>query len=319
MSLPGSAHRVRRSCLSVPGSQLRFHSSAEESAADQVMFDLEDSVAPSAKAAARDLVVDALRTREYAGKLRAVRVNGCETAWCHEDVIAVIEGAGAAIDTLIIPKVESVDHVHFVAGLVEQLEKKLGLGARIGLELLIETARGVEHVGAIAAASARTEALIFGPGDLAASLHAPELTVGRIDPTHDVDFGYFFLARIAVAARANSLQPIDGPYAEIRDLDGLRTSALRARRFGFDGKWALHPAQVGVLNDVFAPTQEEFDKATAILEAYRTSVSVDQVGAVMFGDEMIDEASRRLASAMVDRGQALGMKARPWYRAGGEP
>lgn len=315
MSLPRSARRVRRSCLSVPGSQERFHAAAERTDADQLMFDLEDSVAPGAKSTARSRVVASLRTRDYGRRIRSVRINACDTPWCHEDVIAVIEGAGDRVETIVVPKVADVDHVHFVDTLIGQLEKKHGLDARIGLELLIESAQGVEHAGEIAAASPRTEALIFGPGDLAASLHAPELTVGRIDRGTDVDFSTYFLARLAVAARANGLQPIDGPYAEIADLDGLRTSARRSRTFGFDGKWALHPKQVAVLNEVFSPSQEEFDKATAILEAYRRSVDVDQVGAVMFGEEMIDEASRRLAASMVERGQALGMEARPWPTA----
>jgi len=306
------APRVRRSCLSVPGSQERFHLKAEQSAADQVFFDLEDSVAPGAKAQARTLVVRALNAYRFDGKVRSVRVNSCETPWCFEDIIAVIEGAGDRVDSLVIPKVEGEDHVHFVATLLDQIERKMALPHPVGLELQIESARGMENIGEIAAASTRAEALIFGPADFMVSLRAPELTVGRINDEYPGDYWHYFLARLVVAARANGLQPIDGPYGQIRDLEGLRTSARRAAMLGFEGKWALHPGQIAVLNEVFAPSQEDFDKACAILAAYEASTGVDQVGALMLGDEMIDEASRKLAAVMVDRGRGLGMKARTW-------
>jgi len=306
--------KARRSCLSVPGSQPRFHAKADQSPADQVFLDLEDSVAPGAKPAARQQVVEALRTYRYANKVRVVRVNACDTRWCYEDIISVVEGAGDRLDCLMIPKVEDVDHVHFVDNLLNQLEWKLGLERRIGLELQIESARGMENINAIAGAS-RAETLIFGPADFSASLKVPELTVGRLKPEYPGDYWHYFLARVVVAARANGLQPIDGPYAQIRDLDGLRTFAERAAMLGFDGKWALNPAQVDVLNEVFAPRQEDFDKAVAILEAYRQATDVAGTGAVMLGDEMIDEASRKMAAVMVERGESFGMTARPWSPA----
>jgi citrate lyase subunit beta/citryl-CoA lyase len=304
--------RARRSCLSVPGSQPRFHAKADQIPTDEIFFDLEDAVAPSAKVAARDQVVEAFRTYAYEGKTRSVRVNACDTRWCFEDIIAVVEGAGDRLDCLTIPKVEDVDHVHFVANLLNQLEAKLGLERRIGLELQIESARGMENINAIAGASNRTETLIFGPGDFSASLHLPDLTVGRIQPDYPGDFWHYFLARVVVAARAHGLQPIDGPYAQVRDADGLRTSAQRAAMLGFDGKWALNPLQVEVVNEVFSPRQEDFDKAVAIIEAYRTATDVNQAGAVMLGDEMIDEASRKMAVIVVERAEAFGMKARSW-------
>jgi citrate lyase subunit beta / citryl-CoA lyase len=304
--------RARRSCLSVPGSKPRFHAKADQVPADQVFLDLEDSVAPGAKVAARGQVVEALRTHRYEGKVRTVRVNACDSKWCFDDIIAVVEGAGERLDCVMIPKVEDVDHVHFVANLLNQLELKHGLERRIGLELQIESARGMENINAIAGASDRAEALIFGPGDFSASLHLPELTVGRIQPDYPGDFWHYFLARVVVAARANGLQPIDGPYAQVRDAEGLRTSAQRAAMLGFDGKWALNPLQVEVVNEVFSPRQEDFDKAVAIVEAYRTATDVDQTGAVMLGDEMIDEASRKMAVIIVERGEAYGMKPRPW-------
>jgi len=304
--------RARRSCLAVPGSNPKFHAKADQSTADQIFLDLEDSVAPGAKVAARAQVVEALRTYRFAGKVRAVRVNACDTQWCFDDIIAVVEGAGDRLDCLVIPKVEDVDHVHFVAHLLNQLEWKHGLERRIGLELQIESARGMENINAIAGASDRAEALIFGPGDFSASLRLPELTVGRLQPDYPGDFWHYFLARVVVAARANGLQPIDGPYAQVRDTEGLRTFAQRAAMLGFDGKWALNPAQVDVLNEVFSPRQEDYDKAVAILDAYQNATDVEQTGAVMLGEEMIDEASRKMAAVVAERGKAFGMTARPW-------
>ena len=304
--------RARRSCLAVPGSNPKFHAKADQSTADQIFLDLEDSVAPGAKVAARAQVVEALRTYRFAGKVRAVRVNACDTKWCFDDIIAVVEGAGDRLDCLVIPKVEDVDHVHFVAHLLNQLEWKHGLERRIGLELQIESARGMENINAIAGASDRAEALIFGPGDFSASLRLPELTVGRLQPDYPGDFWHYFLARVVVAARANGLQPIDGPYAQVRDTEGLRTFAQRAAMLGFDGKWALNPAQVDVLNEVFSPRQEDYDKAVAILDAYQNATDVEQTGAVMLGEEMIDEASRKMAVVVAERGEAFGMTARPW-------
>ncbi len=304
--------RARRSCLSLPANNARFHAKADQSKADEVILDLEDSVAPAAKVEARQHVVDALRKYDFASKVRAVRVNACDTKWCYEDVIAVVDGAGERLDCLILPKVEEVDHVHFIDTLLAQVEMKLGLGRRIGLELQIESARGMENIGAIAGASTRTETLIFGPADLLASLRVPELTVGRLKPEYPGDYWHYFLARVVVAARAHGIQPIDGPYGEVSDLAGLRTFAERSAMLGFDGKWAVNPVQIAVLNEVFTPRQDDFDRATAILDAYHEATDVERTGAVMLGGEMIDEASRKMAAVMVERGRAFGMTARPW-------
>ncbi len=304
--------RARRSCLAVPGSQPRFHAKADQSAADQIFLDLEDSVAPGAKVKAREQVVEALTTYEFAGKIRTVRVNACDTKWCYEDIISVVEGAGDRLDCLMIPKVEDVDQVHFVANLLNQIEWKTGRQRRVGLELQIESARGMENINAIAGASSRSESLIFGPADFSASLRIPELTVGRLKPEYPGDYWHYFHVRMVLAARANGLQPIDGPYAQIRDPEGLRTFAERAAMLGFDGKWALSPAQIDILNEAFAPRQEDYDKAVAILDAYRQATDVEMTGAVMLGEEMIDEASRKMAVVMVERGESFRMKPRPW-------
>jgi citrate lyase subunit beta/citryl-CoA lyase len=300
--------RARRSCLAVPASQPRFHERADQSAADQIFLDLEDSVAPSMKERARAMVVEAFERFRYEGKVRCVRVNAVDTKWCYGDIVAVVEGAGDRIDCLVIPKVEGADHVHFVEHLLNQLEMNRGLTRKIGLELQIETARGLDRASEIAAASERNETLIFGPGDFSASMRLPTLSIGNLRPDYPGDFWHYFMARIVVAARAYGLQAIDGPYVAIKDRDGYRTFAERAAMLGYDGKWALHPSQIEVVNDVFAPKQADFDRAFAILDAYRQATDVDEKGAVMLGDEMIDEASRKLAAVMYERGQAAGMK-----------
>ncbi len=296
----------------MPGSKPRYFANADQSAADELFFDLEDAVAPAHKVQARDQVVEALRTFGFAGKVRSVRVNACETQWCYEDIISLVEGAGDRLDCLMIPKVEDVDHVHFVDNLLNQIEWKLGLRRPIGLELLIKSARGMENINAIAGASHRAETLIFGSGDLSASLRLPELSVGRLKPEYPGDYWHYFMCRVVVAARAHELQPIDGPFGQVHDTEGLRTFAERGAMLGFDGKWAIHPVQIDVLNEAFTPRQEDFDKAIAILDAYRTATDVETTGAVMLRDEMIDEASRKMALIIVERGQAFGMTARPW-------
>jgi citrate lyase subunit beta/citryl-CoA lyase len=269
------------------------------------MFDLEDSVASSAKEEAREQVVQALRTYSYEGKLRAVRVNGVDTRWCADDVRHVVEGAGDRLDCLVLPKVENVDAVHFAHHLLNQLEWKLGLDRRIGLELQIETARGLESSAQIAGASSRNQTLVFGPVDFAASMQLPGSEDGRRYPG---DLWHYFLARMAVAARASGLKAVDGPFVQVRDLDGLRESARRAAALGYDGKWALNPAQAEVLNEVFSPSQADFDRAHRLIEAYHTATDAEGTGAVMLDGEMIDEASRKLAVATLERGAAAGMK-----------
>jgi citrate lyase subunit beta/citryl-CoA lyase len=275
--------------------------------ADEVFMDLEDSVAPGAKEEARGNIVQALKEGDWTGKTVVVRVNGVDTKWCYRDVIEVVENAHQFLDCLMIPKVEQARDVTFVDDLLRMIEGTLGLEKRIGLELQIETATGITNIDAIATASDRAETLIFGPADMSASLGLPTVTAGLPMPGYPGDHWHFILSRILVAARNAGLQAIDGPYLVIKDLDGFREMAMRARALGYDGKWALHPGQIDVLNEVFTPTQEEFDKAEAILEAYRHATDVQLAGAVMFGTEMIDEASRKMAEQLAWRGRAAGM------------
>jgi citrate lyase subunit beta / citryl-CoA lyase len=299
-----------RSCLSLPGSRPRFHERADTSAADMVMFDLEDSVAPDAKEQAREQVVEALRTYRYAGKVVGVRVNGVDTRWCAEDIRHLVEGAGDRLDCVVLPKVEDVDVVHFAHHLLNQLEWGLGLKRSLWLELQIESARGLENCARSAAASPRNQALIFGPIDFAADMRLAGAGSGEFPREYPGDLWHYFLARIAVAARASGLRAIDGPFAQVRDMKGLRESAQRAAMLGFDGKWVLNPAQAEVVNQVFSPTQDQFDRAHQIVEVYRRATETEGTGAVMLGEEMIDEASRKLALATLERGRAAGMTPR---------
>jgi len=301
--------RARRSCLSVPGSSPKFLAKAAGLPADEVFFDLEDSVAPLEKEAARGNIVEALKNNTYQAPTKVVRVNGVYTKWCAKDLIEVVEGAAEHIDCIMIPKVETAGDVAFVDNMLRMIEENMGLEKRIGLEVQIETALGLRNINEIADASDRIEDLILGPADMSASLGLPTVTAGAPIPGYEnLDHWHYVLMHINIAARSRNMQIIDGPYLLIRDLDGFRDAAMRARALGYDGKWALHPDQVAVLNEVFTPTQEEYDKAEAILEHYRHVTEVERKGAVMFGKEMIDEASRKMAEQVSARGLAAGMQ-----------
>ena len=300
--------RARRACLAVPGSEQRFHAKAEEIAADEIVFDLEDGVAPGAKLAARDAVVKALRDHAYTGKTKVVRVNAIDSEWYADDLVAIVGEAGDRVDCLMIPKAEFVEEIRGIDDALTQLERKHNLERRIGLELQIESARGMDRVSEIAAASARTDTLVLGPGDLAASLRMPELTIGGMSD-YPGDLWHFFLARIVVAARAYGLQPIDGPYGDVKDANGLRESARRSAKLGCDGKWAIHPSQVEVINKAFTPAQADVDRAAAILDAYARAAE-RRTGAVLLGSEMIDEASRKMAEVVMERAALFGLTPR---------
>ena len=308
MTAASGRARLRRSCLAVPGSSERMLAKAATLPADMVFLDLEDAVSPLEKTdETRAKVVQALREHEWVAPTRVVRVNGVATRWCYRDVAYVVEHAGEVLDCVMLPKVESASHVHFADHLLAQLEADLGLGRRIGLELQIESPRGLVAIEEIAAASDRTEALIFGPGDFAASLGVPQLSVGAVEPGYPGDQWHYVLMRIVTTARAYGLQAIDGPYAAIRDADGLREVARRSHLLGFDGKWALHPDQVAICNEVYTPTAEQVERAERILAAYASATDDDRLGAVLFEGEMIDEASRKMAEQTAARGRAAGL------------
>ncbi len=303
--------RSRRSCLAVPGSSPKMLDKAQSLPADQVFLDLEDAVAPLAKVDARKNVVAALTGGDWGGKTRVVRVNDWTTSWTYGDVISVVEGAGADLDCLMLPKVQSAEHVVALDLLLTQVERSMGHEVgRIGIEAQIENALGLVNVDAIAAASPRVETIIFGPADFMASLNMRSLVVGEQPVGYDVGDAYhYILMRILMAARAHDKQAIDGPYLQIRDLDGFRRVAGRSAALGFDGKWVLHPGQIDAANEVFSPAQDDYDHAELILDAYAwyTSDEGGRLGAVMLGDEMIDEASRKMALVVAAKGRAAGM------------
>jgi citrate lyase subunit beta / citryl-CoA lyase len=276
--------------------------------ADEVFMDLEDSVAPAEKVPARKNVIAALKDNDFGNKTVVLRINGVYTDWCYMDIIRIVEEVGQHIDCIMIPKVQWASDVTFVADLLRMIEGNIGFPNRIGLEAQIENAQGLTNIDEIAAASDRLETLIFGPGDMAAAMGMPHSTVGQIVREYPGDHWHWILMRILVAARNQNLQAIDGPFAAIRDLDGFREIAVRSRQLGYDGKWALHPDQITILNEVFTPSQEEYDRAEDIIEAYQKATEDQKTGAVLFGDEMIDEASRKMAAVHAAQGRAAGLK-----------
>jgi len=303
--------RPRRSCLAVPGSNPRFLEKAKSLAADQVFLDLEDAVAPLVKPAARKNIVAALNEGGWGNRIRVVRVNDITTHWTYRDVIEVVEGAGANLDCIMLPKTQNAAQVQWLDLLLTQIEKTMGFEVGgIGIEAQIENAQGLIAIDAIAAASPRVETLIFGPADFMASINMRSLVVGEQPPGYDVGDAYHhILMSILMAARAHDLQAIDGPYLQIRDVDGFRRVAGRSAALGFDGKWVLHPGQIDAANEIYAPTQEDFDHAELILNAYpwSTSEAGGAKGSAMLGDEMIDEASRKMALVVAAKGRAAGL------------
>ncbi|NIL74194.1 CoA ester lyase [Rhodococcus sp. B10] len=310
MSSPESG-RSRRSVLAVPGSSAKMIEKAKGLPADEIFLDLEDAVAPIAKAEARGRIVDALNSDGWGNQIKVVRVNDWTTPWTHLDVVGVVSGAGANLDAVLLPKVETASHVQALDLLLTQVEKNAGLevGA-IGIEPQIESATSLRNIDEIATASPRVQTLVFGPADMMASVNMRTLVVGEQPEGYDTGDAYHhILMTILLAARTHGLQAIDGPYLQIRDLDAFRRAAGRTAGLGFDGKWVLHPTQIDAANEIFSPRQADFDKAEEILEAYEysTSDAGGARGAVMLGDEMIDEASRKMALVVSAKGRAAGM------------
>ena len=287
-------------------------SKAKGLAVDQVFLDLEDACAPLEKPAARKNIVAALNEGGWEDKTRVVRVNDLSTQWAYRDVIEVVEGAGPNLDCVMLPKVQSAAHVIWLDTLLTQIELANGYEVgRLGIEAQIEDPRGLVNIDEISRASPRLETLIFGPADFMASSKMRGFEVGDQPPGYDVgDAFHYPLARILMAARSQGLQAIDGPYVRIRDDTGYRKVASRSAALGYDGKWVLHPGQVEAANEIFSPRQTDYDDAENTLDAYAYATSADggAVGAVMLGDQMIDEASRKMALVTALQGRAVGMK-----------
>jgi citrate lyase subunit beta/citryl-CoA lyase len=303
-----SRHLPRRSCHSVPGSSDKFLAKAPTLPADMFFLDLEDAVAPLEKEAARPKVVAAVQDLNWGDAVLCVRVNAWDTKWTYLDVIEVVGGAGPRLDEIMLPKVQNAAQVVALDLLLTQVEAHSDLPAgHIGIEAQIETAQGLINVEEICAASPRLETVILGPVDFSASMGMPSLSGGLLIPEYPGDYFHYVFMKILMAGRANGLQVIDGPYVKVRDPDGFREYASHSQILGYDGKWSLHPDQIGILNEVFSPTQAQFDRAWEVLDAYLDATEGERKGAVMLGDEMIDEASRKVAVTLVARGERAGM------------
>lgn len=289
----------RRSCLAVPGSSPKMLAKADGLACDQVFLDLEDAVAAAEKPAAREHVIEALRSHAYEGKVRTVRINDVTSPWAVRDIVEVVTRAGDRLDCLMIPKVEGADHLHFVDHLLHGLEPEVDRQRPVGLEILIETARGAVAIADVVAASDRIEALIFGVGDYQVSMGIPRFDLGVPDPGYPGVQWHWVMSALANHARARGIQAIDGPYVALHDDAGYLESARRGKALGFAGKWCIHPSQIPLAHEAYAPTAEELDTARGVLDAYARAAE-QGVGAAVFDGLMIDEASRKLAVDMLE-------------------
>ena len=297
---------LRRSQLATPGSDTRMMEKASQSSADEVFLDLEDSVAPSEKPAARQPLIEAANEYDWSGKVLSYRINGIDTKWWYEDIIEVVSAAGDAIDDIIIPKVKGTSDIHTVENLLTQVEVNAGLEVgKIGLEPQIEDGLGMNNVDEIAHASNRLDSIIFGPGDYSAAMGTPGLTIGQF-PEYPGHYWHYALSRCNHAAKSAGLPCIDGPYATIEDEEGFRQSCLNASLLGCDGKWAIHPAQIDIANEVFAPDPETANKAKRIVDAYAKAMDAGK-GAVSVDGEMVDEATNKMAQEIVAQAEAAGI------------
>jgi malyl-CoA/(S)-citramalyl-CoA lyase len=307
--------RPHRSELAVPGTNVRAMTKAPTLGADIVFLDLEDAVAPDDKEQARANVIEALLGQDWTGCAVSVRVNGLDTHWCYRDVVEVVEQAGDMLDTVLVPKVGSPSDVEFVATLLDQIEQRNGWPAgRIGIHILIETAKGMANVEAISHARPdRLEAMVFGVADYAASVRARTTNIGGANPDYamltdadasgdrDLHWGdqwHFGISRMVAACRAEGLRPIDGPFGDFEDAEGFRAAARRAAALGCEGKWAIHPSQVALANQVFTPSEAEVERARRILEAMEQAAKEGK-GAVALDGRLIDAASIRMAEQLI--------------------
>jgi citrate lyase subunit beta/citryl-CoA lyase len=300
-----SAPRARRSELATPASSEKMCVKSAASGADLVFLDLEDACAPLAKEGARSIAAAALTQQDWGRTVRAVRVNGPDTQWCHDDIIEVVTRARESLDVIIVPKARTARDVWWVDVLLTQLERKLGMTKRIRLEVLIEEAEGLHNALEIARASDRLEAIIFGAGDLSASLKAR--VDGNFDPLGDYpgDFWHFARVQVLAAARAAGIDAIDAPFPAYQDPEGYRRSATHASLLGFDGKWCIHPGQIPIANLVFSPTAAEVADAREAIEAYRSS-EADGVGAIGRDGRLVDAAHMRLAENTLYKASLAG-------------
>jgi citrate lyase subunit beta/citryl-CoA lyase len=311
---PLRRQRLQRSELAVPGSNPGMIEKAAESAADYVFLDIEDAVAPPEKAAARRNIIQALNDIDWAarGKTVSVRINGLDTHYMYRDVVDVMEQAGDRVHTLLVPKVGVPADLYMVEALVSQIEQAKGYKTRVGLEALIETALGMANVEAIAQFATRSggrlEALHFGVADYAASLRARTVVIGGLNPDYPGDQWHGALSRMTIACRAYGLRAIDGPFGDFSDAQGYRDGARRAAALGIEGKWAIHPSQIQLANDVFSPPEAEVARARRIIVALREA-EAEGKGAASLDGKMIDAASERMAANVIAVDDAIRARA----------
>lgn len=301
--------RLQRSELAVPGSNPALFEKAAASDVDYVFLDLEDAVAPGDKVQARLNVIEGLRDIDWRGlgKTISVRINGIDTHYMYRDVVDVVEQAGEHLDTILIPKVGVAADVYMVDAMVSQIEEACGLTEKIGIEALIETTLGMANVESVAVSSPRLEAMHFGVADYAASCRARTTNIGGLNPDYPGDQWHQALSRMLVACRAYGLRPIDGPFGDFNDPDGYIDGARRAAALGYEGKWAIHPSQVALANEVFSPPVAEVDRAHRILAALEEAAAEGR-GAAQLDGRMIDAASARMAENVVAQAAAIENK-----------
>ncbi len=308
--------RLHRSELAVPGSNLRMLEKAPSLGADIVMLDLEDAVAPDDKVQARLNIIEALQSYDWSPCSVSLRINGLDTHYCYRDIVDVVEQAGQHLDTIMIPKASGAGDIHLVATLLTQIEDAMRLGRRIGIAVLIETAIGMVNCEEIArACPERMEAMVFGVADYAASLQSHTTSIGGASADYSVltdrngagadvrerhwgDQWHYALSRIAVVCRAYGLRPIDGPFGDFTDPEGYIASARRAAVLGYEGKWAIHPSQIELANDVFTPDQHLVEKTHRIIAAMKDAAANGR-GAVSLDGRLIDAASIRMAEGLL--------------------
>jgi citrate lyase beta subunit len=302
--------RLQRSELAVPGSNPGMFQKALDGEADYIFLDLEDAVAPGDKERARSNVIQALLELDWRGrgKTISVRINGIDTHYMYRDVVDVVEQAGHRLDTILIPKVGVPADVYMVDAMVSQIEEAKGIPHRLGIDVLIETALGMANVEAIAQSSRRLEAMHFGVADYAASCRARTVVIGGLNPDYPGDQWHAALSRMIVACRAYGLRPIDGPFGDFKDPEGYRLAARRAAALGVEGKWAIHPSQIALANEVFTPPAAEVDRARRILVALEDAAREGR-GAAQLDGRMIDAASARMAQNVVEMAEAIGNRA----------
>ena len=306
---PPARQRLQRSELAVPGSNPGMFEKAANSPADYVFLDLEDAVSPGDKIQARKNTIEALHDIDWRskGKTISVRINSIDTHYMYRDVVDLVEQAGDRLDTILIPKVGVAADVYMVDAMLTQIEEAKGFNNKIGIEALIETTLGMANVDAIATSSPRMEAMHFGVADYAASCRARTTNIGGLNPDYPGDQWHHGLSRMLVACRAYGLRPIDGPFGDFNDPDGYRLGARRAAAMGYEGKWAIHPSQIELANEVYSPPTEEVDRARRILLALEEAAAQGK-GAAQLDGRMIDAASARMAENVINIDAAIQAK-----------